>query len=70
MTIFIYKDKKLFEVNFIIPIDIGDIVEYDKFEYDANPSEDYPYPQFKVIGRMFRHKQAFSGDLYIFLQKL
>ena len=70
MTVFIFNEKKLFEVNFIVPIDIGDIVQYDQFAYSETPSDNYPYPEYKVTGRTFRYEPAFSGKLIIYLTKI
>jgi hypothetical protein len=68
-TVFVFKKKKLFEVNFIVPIDTGDIVEYDMYYYGLTPDETFPHTQYKVVGRIFRYEPAFSGTLIINLIK-
>jgi len=67
-TIFMCKGKKLFEVNGIVNLDAGDVVEFAKLEYDVTPTDDYPFPEYKVIGRKFRYIPAFSGKLFIYLR--
>ncbi|MFA5715570.1 MAG: hypothetical protein WC998_07510 [Candidatus Paceibacterota bacterium] len=44
-TIFAFKNKKLFSVNYMVPIDVGDIVEHT--EHNENSVI------YKVTGRQF-----------------
>jgi hypothetical protein len=65
-TVFIYKGKKLFEIAYAVYLDVGDIVEHDRKEYDAVVPN---ITNYRVTGRKFRNDRAFSGIIEIFLVK-
>lgn len=68
-TVFKYKKKKLFEVQHLVMLDNGDIVEHEIRGNYANLVPE-SLTKYKVVRRTFRNEHAFSGVLEIELVKI
>ncbi len=70
ITKFILRGKELFYVTVLVPVDVGDTLEYDKPCRDMKFGDDHVYGQYKIIGRTFRMTSGFGGELRIELKKV